>query len=99
MALTLCPECKKEVSSEASSCPSCGHPIKPQPQQRLWNPGLAAVLSFFIPGLGQIYRGQIAAGLILLIVTIIGYVAFIFPGVIVHVISIIMAASGDPYKK
>ena len=26
------------------------------------NPGLAAVLSFFISGLGQIYNGQIAKG-------------------------------------
>jgi TM2 domain-containing membrane protein YozV len=28
----------------------------------LKNPGLAAVLSFFISGLGQIYNGQIAKG-------------------------------------
>jgi TM2 domain-containing membrane protein YozV len=31
------------------------------------NPGLAAVLSFFVPGLGQIYNGQIAKGLVLLV--------------------------------
>ena len=31
------------------------------------NPGLAAVLSFFITGLGQIYNGQIAKGLALLL--------------------------------
>lgn len=29
------------------------------------NPGLAAVLSFFIIGLGQIYNGQIGKGLLL----------------------------------
>jgi TM2 domain-containing membrane protein YozV len=28
------------------------------------NPGLAAVLSFFVTGLGQIYNGQILKGLI-----------------------------------
>lgn len=28
------------------------------------NLGLAAVLSFFIPGLGQIYKGQILRGLV-----------------------------------
>lgn len=28
MALTQCPECGKEVSSEAESCPNCGHPIR-----------------------------------------------------------------------
>lgn len=27
MALITCPECKKEVSDKASSCPSCGCPI------------------------------------------------------------------------
>jgi hypothetical protein len=26
--LTECPECKKEVSSEALTCPHCGHPLK-----------------------------------------------------------------------
>lgn len=25
MAMTTCPECKKEISSEASNCPSCGY--------------------------------------------------------------------------
>lgn len=33
--------------------------------------GLAAVLSFFISGLGQIYNGQILKGLIIIVVQII----------------------------
>jgi TM2 domain-containing membrane protein YozV len=32
------------------------------------NPGLAAVLSFFITGLGQIYNGQIAKGVLFIII-------------------------------
>jgi TM2 domain-containing membrane protein YozV len=32
------------------------------------NAGLAAVLSFFIPGLGQIYNGQITKGLLIVVV-------------------------------
>ncbi|HEX7126317.1 MAG TPA: hypothetical protein VF406_11215 [Thermodesulfobacteriota bacterium] len=32
------------------------------------SPGLAAVLSFFWPGVGQIYNGQIAKGLALVVV-------------------------------
>ena len=28
MALIKCPECTKEISSEALSCPHCGYPIK-----------------------------------------------------------------------
>ncbi len=33
--------------------------------------GLAAVLSFFISGLGQIYNGQILKGLIIIVVQVI----------------------------
>ena len=33
------------------------------------DPGIAAVLSFFIPGIGQIYNGRILRGLFWLIVT------------------------------
>lgn len=32
------------------------------------NAGLAAVLSFLIPGLGQIYNGQITKGLLIVVV-------------------------------
>lgn len=50
------------------------------------NPGLAAVLSFFFTGLGQIYNGQIGKGIgfiiiqvinILLMSVIIGFVTFV----------------------
>lgn len=27
MVLIPCPECKKEISDKAGSCPTCGHPI------------------------------------------------------------------------
>jgi len=30
MALILCPECRKQVSSEADACLDCGGPIKPR---------------------------------------------------------------------
>jgi TM2 domain-containing membrane protein YozV len=33
------------------------------------NPGIAAVLSFFIPGVGQIYNGKILRGIFWLIIT------------------------------
>ena len=28
MALINCPECKKEISDKAASCPNCGNPIE-----------------------------------------------------------------------
>jgi predicted nucleic acid-binding Zn ribbon protein len=68
-----------------------------QPQPR-WSPGVAAVLSFLIPGLGQIYKGQIFNGIAWLVMTIIGYVLFIIPGVVLHLCCIIGAASGNPNK-
>ena len=37
----------------------------------LRNPGIAAVLSFFWTGVGQIYNGQIMKGLILIVVQMI----------------------------
>ncbi|PUB10212.1 hypothetical protein [Paenisporosarcina sp. OV554] len=37
----------------------------------LKNPGIAAVLSFFWTGVGQIYNGQIMKGLILIVVQMI----------------------------
>jgi TM2 domain-containing membrane protein YozV len=36
---------------------------------KMRNPGIAAVLSFFIPGVGQIYNGKILRGIFWLIVT------------------------------
>lgn len=33
------------------------------------DPGIAAVLSFFVPGLGQIYNGTILRGLFWLVIT------------------------------
>lgn len=28
MALIMCPECKKEISDQATACPNCGSPLK-----------------------------------------------------------------------
>ena len=38
------------------------------------NPGLAAVLSFFFTGLGQIYNGQIGKGVLFIIIQCINFV-------------------------
>lgn len=37
----------------------------------LRNPGIAAVLSFFWTGVGQIYNGQIVKGIILILVQVV----------------------------
>lgn len=67
----------------------------PQPK---WNGGIAALLSFLIPGAGQMYKGQVGNGLVWFAVVVIGYFALIVPGLILHLFCIIGAASGDPTK-
>jgi len=60
------------------------------------NPGLAAVLSFFFSGLGQIYNGQILKGLLFMAVQVVNFVlAFVviglFTGFVVWVWAIVDA--------
>ena len=60
-----CPNCGKLLSDEAVACVGCGHPMREVqmvPRVRLWSPGVAAVLSFLIPGLGQLYKRKILSG-------------------------------------
>ena len=39
MPLVKCPECGKEVSDQALSCPHCGYPLKkPEPKKKKLNP-------------------------------------------------------------
>ncbi|MBE1556978.1 TM2 domain-containing membrane protein YozV [Filibacter limicola] len=49
------------------------------------NPGIAAVLSFFWSGLGQIYNGQILKGLVLIVIQMInGLLMFVLIGFITY---------------
>ena len=66
---------------------------------QLWSPTVAGLLSFIIPDVGQMYKGKIFAGILWLIFTSIGYAMIIFPGIILHIICIATAASGNPYSK
>ena len=106
-----CPFCAETIKKEALKCKYCGeildvqlkkdreHEQKQlQPEVQKWSPGIAALLSLIIPGAGQMYKGNIGSGLIWLILVIVGYALFVIPGVILHIICIITAASGDPHK-
>lgn len=59
-------------------------PPRPVPQKN----GTAAVLSFFIPGLGQIFTGRIGAALFWLILVPVGLLFFVLPGVVFHILNI-----------
>ena len=64
-----------------------------------WNGGVAAVLSFFIPGLGQLYKGQVVSAVVWFGMVAAGYVFFIVPGIILHFCCVVGATMGDPYRK
>lgn len=83
----FCPKCGSQVDAAQGFCSKCGTRIAssqamvsapgvaPGPQvvmiKAQKNPGVAAVLSFFWSGLGQIYNGEIGKGILLLIVYIV----------------------------
>jgi TM2 domain-containing membrane protein YozV len=62
-----------------------------------WSPGLAAVLSFLLPGLGQVYKGQIINGIVWFFLVGFGYLALVLPGLLLHFFCIVGAASGNPW--
>ena len=82
MALIKCPECGKEISSEAVSCPNCGHRIKKRNAPivllvlailfALW------VLYLFMPGyLDPANKRQAGFNDVYLLVLIIGAVSLV----------------------
>jgi TM2 domain-containing membrane protein YozV len=106
MALMVCPECGGKVSTTVKACPHCGYTATGTPAApptnapvaaptRQWSPGIAAVLSLVIPGAGQMYKGKVGVGLLWLVAVVIGYTAMIVPGIILHLVCIFNAASGQ----
>jgi TM2 domain-containing membrane protein YozV len=73
----FCQGCGRAAATSAGLAPTPGVAVAPamqvQPQPQVImvknpkNPGVAAVLSFFWAGLGQIYNGEIGKGVIFLI--------------------------------
>lgn len=67
-----CPRCGAQLQfDDAEICPSCGVRIKGAPPTEIKSTGIAAIASFIVPGLGQIYCGKIGRGVMILIGAII----------------------------
>jgi len=62
-------------------------------------PVSAAVLSFFVPVPGQLYKGQIINSIVWFLFVGLGYLALILPGLIPHLLCIVGAASGNPWTE
>jgi hypothetical protein len=115
MALGYCTECGGRASTEAVACPHCGatdptgfalaaiaahsraaaHPLPPARPAN----GLAAVLSLMFPGAGQMYKGHVGNGMLWLLVTCIGYIALVLPGLALHALCVFNAASTEPRQR
>lgn len=102
-----CPICNNEISINATLCPKCGEPFVDS-RPRLWSPGIAALLSFIIPGAGQIYKGHVWLGLFFFL--FIGLIVIgswvlnaeglgIILGLTLYIACIIDAKKGDPTKE
>ena len=90
-----CSSCGKEITEGTKFCPSCGKAVASEaPSQvqsqsvqtpaQIKNPGIAALLSFFISGAGQIYNGQVGTGIFCFIcVTVLFFAGFVYPLIMV----------------
>jgi hypothetical protein len=103
-----CPFCRESIKVEARRCRHCGEALDPvlraaeeasrtslQGRDPSFSPGVARVLSVVWPGLGHIYRGKLLTGFLWMIVTPLGYLCFIVPGLILHVLCIVFSGKVD----
>ena len=99
----FCPTCGSSLQYENSEiCTKCG--VRIQSPDLSWSggphsvkgkksPGIAALLSLILTGLGQVYNGDFTRGALFLIGTFIGLLIFIIPGILVWIYQIYDAYS------
>jgi len=93
--MKYCPECGKPVARDSSKfCDNCGMPLGPSPAafpgavplsraHEEKSPFLASLCSSFIPGLGQVYNGMTARGVVFFAGTLAGLFLLLVPGLII----------------
>lgn len=65
----ICRYCGAEIGTPGETCPNCGVPHPDTAETR--KPAISAILSALVPGLGQIYNGETAKGLLFLLAAVI----------------------------
>ncbi len=84
MALTKCPECRGQVSDQASACPHCGYPLAGRtPRVRAMVQMAVGMAVALIAALGILLQGRQGSGAppligILIIVFVVGLLAVVF---------------------
>ena len=92
-----CSSCGKPIKKAAEVCPHCGVRQRAV-QQTMKSPGTAAIASFLFAGLGQIYNGEFAKGLGIMIIQVINVVLmFLIIGFLTYPIVWILGIY-DAYK-
>ena len=71
----FCSSCGGEINAKAEICPKCGVRVVSAESRMVKNAGVAAVMSFVVMGLGQMYNGEIAKGLIFIVLYVISILA------------------------
>jgi len=71
----FCSSCGNEIFVNAEICPRCGVRVVTSAQVK--SPLLAAILSFIWSGLGQIYNGEVAKGLVFMCIEVIFTITFL----------------------
>ena len=78
----FCKYCGEKIDARAEICPKCGVRLKNPVSAK--NPAIALILSFLIPGIGQLYNGHTHKCVILIIAAVISffliaiYIGFLF---------------------
>ena len=80
----FCQGCGKKIDFNATTCPYCGFTSN---VTKIKEPILSLVLSLLLPGLGQIYNGEVKKGIIFIILDIVFIaLAFIIIGAFLYFI-------------
>lgn len=100
-----CPYCSESIAVSARKCPHCHELIDAglrhelaagrDRRSRANHSPVAAALSLFVPGLGQLVRGQFAAGFGWFMLVGIGYLLLLVPGFILHLVCVLDAYHGQ----
>jgi hypothetical protein len=87
----LTPRSEPVVSPAMSVSPRGLYPLATRGGRQA-SPTIAAVLSLFIPGAGQLYTGNVISALLWFVLVTAGY-TLILPGIFLHLLCIALAAS------